>query len=142
VVARDEPRKARGAAVAAAREAGLLLDVVDGSLDDAALLARYHAARWLLAPSLEEGFDLPVAEALRAGLAVVASDIPAHRDLLDLGAEGLLLVPPPRQSGGAWSWPEAVALLRASPPERVRPPQTSWDDTARVLARILVGATG
>lgn len=37
-------------------------------------------ARALLAPSLAEGFGLPVAEALTAGVPVVASDIAPHRE--------------------------------------------------------------
>ncbi len=37
----------------------------------------------LLAPSLTEGFGLPVAEALLAGCRVVCSDIPAHREVGD-----------------------------------------------------------
>nr|MDJ0523684.1 glycosyltransferase [Planctomycetota bacterium] len=93
VVARDEPRKARGAAVAAAREAGLELDVVDDACRDEELAARYGRARWLLAPSLLEGFDLPVVEALACGTPVIASDIPPHRDLVEAGARGIVLVP-------------------------------------------------
>jgi len=37
----------------------------------------------LVAPSLTEGFGLPVAEALLAGCRVVCSDIPAHREVGD-----------------------------------------------------------
>jgi len=137
VVSRDEPRKARGAAVAAAREAGVPLTIFDGATSDAELARAYASHAWLLAPSLDEGFDLPVAEALAAGLPVIASDIAAHRDLVSLGAQGLVLVPPPRLTQGAWSWPEAVAALRASPIVAPRPPATSWDETARLVARAL-----
>ena len=135
VVARDEPRKARGAALAAAREAGLALEIVDGGIDDAALRERYAAARWLLAPSRLEGFDLPVVEALACGTPVLASDIPAHRELLARGAEGLILVPAP--AVGDASWPEAVAALRESPPGHVAPPAWTWDDAAQALADVI-----
>lgn len=37
----------------------------------------------LVAPSLTEGFGLPVAEALLAGCRVICSDIPAHREVGD-----------------------------------------------------------
>jgi len=138
VVSRDEPRKARGAAVAAAREAGVPLTVLHGATSDSDLARAYASHAWLLAPSLDEGFDLPVAEALAAGLPVVVSDIPAHRDLLALGAQGLVLVPAPRLEHGTWSWPEAVAALRSSPPAAPRPPATSWDETARIVAKALL----
>ncbi len=137
VVARDEPRKARGAAVAAAHEAGVPLTIVDGALTTSELARLYAGHAWLLAPSLDEGFDLPVVEALAAGLSVIASDIPAHRDLVTLGAQGLVLVPAPRQVAGAWSWPEAVAALRSLPSAAPRPPSTSWDQTAALVARVL-----
>ena len=141
LVARDEPRKARGAAQRACRDAGLDLETVAGEASEAQLLAAYRRAAWLVAPSLEEGFDLPVAEALACGTPVVASDIPAHRDLRDLGAEGLVLVPPPRSQGRGWSWPEATAALRALPPASVRPPTPTWDEAARRVAELIRGAS-
>lgn len=137
VVARDEPRKARGAAVAAAA-AGLPLAIVDASLSDADLARAYASAQVLLAPSLDEGFDLPVVEALANGTPVIASDIPAHRDLLALGAAGLHLVAAPTRSSGAWAWPEAAALLaRHAFLGPAQPPSTSWDAAAHALASVL-----
>lgn len=137
LVARDEPRKARGAAVQAARAAGVPLTLVDGALPDEELARQYAAHRWLLAPSLEEGFDLPVVEALATGTPVIASDIPAHRDLVALGAHGLVLAGVPRRDRSSWQWPEAVAALRADLPPRVAPPPGSWLDAARTLATAL-----
>jgi glycosyltransferase involved in cell wall biosynthesis len=138
IVARDEPRKAREAAVAAAREAGVPLTIVDGALPDAELARAYASHRWLLAPSLDEGFDLPVVEALANGTPVIASDIPAHRDLVTLGARGLIVEGLPKQGSAGWSWPEAVrALSLAAPPEPPTPPRVTWDDAARALADAL-----
>ena len=50
-----------------------------------ALLAR--GARAVLAPSLDEGFDYPVHEALAGGVPVLASDIPVHREYVEGFAE-------------------------------------------------------
>jgi glycosyltransferase involved in cell wall biosynthesis len=57
----------------------------------------------LCAPSLAEGFGLPPLEALAMGTPVLASDIPAHREVLGEAAE---LLPPTEPE--AWS----AALLR------------------------------
>ncbi len=134
VVARDEPRKARGAAVSAAREAGLEIDVVDDGCDDAALARRYARAQWALAPSLLEGYGMPVSEALACGTPVIATDIPAHRDLVAAGAQGIVLVPLPLQTGDVWHWPAAVEALRGPPPDVSAPPPWTWEDAARVIA--------
>jgi glycosyltransferase involved in cell wall biosynthesis len=139
VVARDEPRKARGAALAVARELGRPLRVVDGGLSDDALADAYRCAAWLLAPSLDEGFDLPVVEALACGTPVVASDIPAHRDLLAAGAVGLVLVPPPVSEGAARSWPMAADSVRAGPPAFVSAPPLAWEASAAAVEAALRG---
>lgn len=49
-------------------------------LPDVELRGLLAGARALLMPSFVEGFGLPVAEALAAGVPVLASDIPAHRE--------------------------------------------------------------
>ncbi|MHB8530041.1 MAG: glycosyltransferase family 4 protein [Caulobacteraceae bacterium] len=51
------------------------------NLGDAHLASLVAGARALLAPSLAEGFDLPVVEALSLGTPVIASDIVVHREL-------------------------------------------------------------
>ncbi|MGB8479621.1 MAG: glycosyltransferase family 1 protein [Acidobacteriaceae bacterium] len=43
----------------------------------------YARCEALVAPSITEGFGLPVAEALLAGCRVICSDIPAHREVGD-----------------------------------------------------------
>ena len=56
-------------------------------LSDHAMRALQRGALAVLAPSLEEGFDYPVHEALAAGVPVIASDIPAHREYVSGHAE-------------------------------------------------------
>lgn len=53
-----------------------------GFVDDAQLAEILAGAAALVAPSRNEGFDLPVIEALAAGVPVIASDIPVHREVL------------------------------------------------------------
>jgi glycosyltransferase involved in cell wall biosynthesis len=43
----------------------------------------YQQCEVLIAPSITEGFGLPVAEGLLAGCRTVCSDIPAHREIAD-----------------------------------------------------------
>jgi glycosyltransferase involved in cell wall biosynthesis len=47
-------------------------------VSDQELCALYGAASAVVAPSLGEGFDLPVLEALACGAVVVTSNIPVH----------------------------------------------------------------
>jgi glycosyltransferase involved in cell wall biosynthesis len=52
-----------------------------GFLDDADLRATVAGADAVCAPSLYEGFGLPVLEAMATGTPVLASDISAHREV-------------------------------------------------------------
>ncbi|MDJ0973959.1 MAG: glycosyltransferase [Planctomycetota bacterium] len=138
VVGRDEPRKARAAAVSAAEQAGFALEVVDDNHDDASLANAYRHAQWLLAPSLLEGYHMPVVEALACGTPVLASDIPPHRDLVEAGAKGICLVPRPTEENGTLIWPEAAARLREAPPTEIAlPPGKSWDASAEAMAALI-----
>lgn len=77
------------------------------------LLRHYASARVFVAPSLRgESFGMALLDALAAGRAVVASDIPSYRDLLDDGRAGRL-VPP--GDGGALA--AALASLLDDPHE-------------------------
>lgn len=51
-------------------------------LDDDGLASVVAGATGMLCPSLVEGFGLPSVEALRLGVPVIASDIPAYREIL------------------------------------------------------------
>ena len=76
----DAIARLREAATAAGGDPSLLR--FPGAVAEAALLALFRDALCLLAPSRDEGFSLPVAEAMAAGIPALASDIPAHRELV------------------------------------------------------------
>ena len=105
---------------------------VFSGFDDAAVAWAYRHAAALLAPSHDEGFGLPVAEALAHGLPVFASDIPAHRE-----------------AGGTWAtyFPPgdaaALAALLAAPPPRLDPPPTmpTWPDATAQLVEAAITPT-
>lgn len=56
-------------------------------LSDAQVQWLYQRAQLVLMPSFDEGLSLPIIEALDNGCPVVASDIPAHRELLGPAAK-------------------------------------------------------
>jgi len=66
-----------------------------------------------VATSLKEGLPLAPLEAMAAGLAVVATDVPGHRDVVVRGETGLLV--PPEDSAAL---AEAVTALAADPARR------------------------
>jgi glycosyltransferase involved in cell wall biosynthesis len=62
-----------------------------GAVTDAELVALYRGAELLVYPSLQEGFGLPVAEALRLGVPVITS---AETPMADLFHDATLVVSP------------------------------------------------
>lgn len=98
-------------------------------LTDEQVAALIRGARALLAPSLAEGFDLPVIEALTLGAPVIASDIPVHREL----AHAARLIDPLDGLG----WIEAIRSACDRPPRRPNRPAYTWDDHFKIVAQAL-----
>lgn len=114
-----------------------------GRVTDADLQALYAGAAIFAFPSLHEGFGLPVLEAMAAGTPVIASDIPALREV---AGDAAVLVPP----GDADAWAQALEGLLAEPTRRAalveagrhRASRYSWEATAAAtlaVYRELVG---
>lgn len=105
----------------------------DGVSDDA-LTALYAGARAVLVPSREEGFGLPVLEAFARGVPVVASDIPALRDV----SGGLATLAP---VDDVEAWRGAVRRVWAEPGDaearRRWAAQFTWERSARMLRGVV-----
>ncbi|MEZ0306583.1 MAG: glycosyltransferase family 4 protein [Ramlibacter sp.] len=109
-----------------------LLTLFDAS--DAELARAYEACRALVFPSLAEGFGLPLVEARTRGCPVIASDLPALRELAD---QGVYLFRANDEGGLA-------ALLRAHTATDHRPdagtmPDFTWRQSADALRRVVDG---
>ena len=99
-------------------------------------------AEFLLSPSLDEGLNLPIAEALTQGGRVLCSDIPVHREFYDGHAH---FFDPLRLDGIVSALNEAFARKAADWPERHAPIGPNFDDVAsqyRALFERLASANG
>ncbi len=107
----------------------------------AELSAVYSGAECYVQPSLEEGFGLPVLEAMRCGTPVVASNCGAH---LEIGGESTWFVDPEAESiaGGV----KAVLSLSATERETVIAAgrqwekRFSWENVAESMIRVYTKA--
>jgi glycosyltransferase involved in cell wall biosynthesis len=113
-----------------------------GEVNDEELAAIYTGAHALVFPSDDEGFGLPLVEALACGTPVAACDVPAVREVLDgrvtLNAisdlEGLVAAaesarrpaPPPL----AWTWDDAATATWDVYEEAARAP-ARWHGARR-----------
>ena len=64
------------------KDAGVKLEIQHG-VSNSQLLTSFKNAEFLLSPSLDEGLNLPIAEALALHVPVLCSDIPVHREFYD-----------------------------------------------------------
>ncbi len=85
--------------------------IFTGFLENPARL--YPAFDLYVAASLKEGLPLSVVEAMGAGLAVVATDVPGHRDVVVHGETGLLV---PLDDAAALT--DAIVSLMSDPSRR------------------------
>jgi glycosyltransferase involved in cell wall biosynthesis len=110
---------------------------------DAELERLYRSAAALVLPSVYEGFGFTALEAMGRGCPVLASDIPALREVSGSGA---LLLPLADEEAWAEAMRRVVAdeALRAD--LRARGAETvarySWEATARGVLDVLAGAAG
>jgi len=89
-------------------------------LSDGAVAALMDRARALLFPSLAEGFGLPPAEALAAGLPVIAAPLAALRETL---GDAPTYIP----ADDPESWLTAILAAAATPARRAPSPLPTWD---------------
>jgi len=109
-----------------------LAEVAD--LTDPGLASLMAGASAFLAPSLAEGYGMPLAEALAVGAPAIASDIPSHREIA-----GDLI--PYFDIVDGRGWMEAIkAYSAAESPARAKAKatlsgrrRTSWEDHVRVV---------
>ncbi|MGO4171792.1 glycosyltransferase family 4 protein [Bosea sp. TAF32] len=103
-------------------------------LSTPALKRVISGARALLMPSFIEGFGLPVVEAAAVGTPVIASDIPAHREV---GHPETVFVDPIDGLG----WETAVMSLLSAEPRRLAPSpgyaSFTWSDYFESLSQFV-----
>jgi alpha-1,3-rhamnosyl/mannosyltransferase len=116
--------------------------VVLDAPSDARLAAYYRGALLVAVPSLDEGFGLPLLEALGCGCAVVASRVAA---LPEVGGQACAWVDDPRDVA---AWAEALRVLADDEPVRrqleslalERAALFSWDRCAAKTFNVLAAA--
>jgi glycosyltransferase involved in cell wall biosynthesis len=133
--ARGDTSELRAAIDGAASRAKI--DLV-GDVSDEELEGLYRSAKALLLPSVYEGFGFTALEAMARGCPVLASDIPALREVAGSGA--LLL---PLEDENAWT----AAMMRIVSDEQARADlrsrgattveRYSWERTARGVLDVL-----
>lgn len=114
---------------------GLEGDVIlPGWVSDAQLEALFQAADLYVCPSLVEGFGLPVVDALRRSVPVLANDVPVLREV---GGDAARYA----DATDATAFGAAIAAALTSPPDaaareaaRAWASRFTWDDAAEATA--------
>ena len=110
-----------------------------GFLEEAEMIALFHAAEMVWFPSKYEGFGLPVLEAMACGAPVVASDASAVPDTA--GGAALALLPPDQpqaHAGAIVEWlREDQARQKIGEQGRMRAAEFTWERSSGLLAEVL-----
>ncbi len=109
-----------------------------GRVPQNALIRAYQDADVFCAPSTGgESFGIVLVEAMAAGAAVLASDLPGYREVLDNGQAGMLIEP-----GAVHAWIRALEDLLKDPAKIMRLSQAAQDrarcfDLGHIADRLL-----
>ena len=106
--------------------------------DDADLLAAYRDADVLLAASSGEGYGLPLVEAARQGLPILARDLPVFREVAGAGADYFQAGDGAELAQAMQAWMLRREQGAVADPGGVR--QCDWRDSAAALAAELMRA--
>lgn len=106
--------------------------------NDATLAHLYRHCRLLVMASQAEGFGLPVVEALRAGLPVLARDLPVFREIAGLHAH-YWSAPEVGTGADAQALKAALCEVLRGPPRRSPVPVPGWEESLARLLPLLLG---
>jgi glycosyltransferase involved in cell wall biosynthesis len=104
--------------------------------DDSELLAAYADCDVLLAASLGEGYGLPLVEAARAGLPILARDLPVFHEVAGDGADYFQADDADALARAILDWMDSRA--RGEVADCARVPRHGWRESAAELASALV----
>lgn len=116
------------------RRSGTQLFWLDAA-DDRVLSACYHTASGLLAPSEAEGFGLPLIEAARYGLPILARDIPVFREVAGDHAYYFTGTEPEGLVRAIRSWLDL--LKKGNVPQSKDLKWLTWPESARNLMNLI-----
>jgi glycosyltransferase involved in cell wall biosynthesis len=133
-IAGDGPERVRLQSLAADMRLGSRVEFL-GRIDRATLCRWYRTAAVFVSASSQEAFGISALEALASGAAVVLSDIPAHREIVERYAQGrghLVCQPctPSQLSEGI------VSVTRCPSQQLPAPALPSWESVADQTARL------
>lgn len=105
-------------------------------INDAYLEALYRASSCLIAASIGEGFGLPLVEAARRKLPIIARDIPVFREVADSGAYFFAGMSPEALATAIVDWLNMSKRGAAPSPSSIR--CLSWAESTQQLLDLLI----
>jgi glycosyltransferase involved in cell wall biosynthesis len=136
VVAGDGPERAALEALADARGVRDKVEFL-GRIDTDLLYRWYASAEVFCSMSSNEAMPVTILELLAAGARVVASDIPAHRDIRDRTGGAITLVPLDASPAVLAAALRSAHQQSASPGQRI----PTWDDVTTQTLDVYRGLT-